>query len=167
MEGAESMLSQAAMAEKRKRKGEKHRYKKQHRRSEGPGYPSDLTDREWEIMKDLIPDAKPGGRPRKYNKRKLLEAILYVLRTGCQWRMLPKDFPPWQLVYHYFQRWGREGVITRIHNTLRREVRRQAGREETPSAVIIDSQSVKTTSKGGSVVTMRERRLKAESAISS
>lgn len=161
------MLGKAAMAEKRQRRSKKHRYKKRHRRAEGPGYASDLTDGEWGILKDLIPDGKPGGRPRKYSKRRLVEAILYVLRTGCQWRMLPKDFPPWQVVYHYFQRWGREGVITKIHNTLRQRVRKEAGREDTPSALIIDSQSVKTTSKGGSVATMQERRLKVASAISS
>ena len=160
------MLNKTELGEKRLKKKQCHRYKKRHRRPDKPGYQSDLNDREWELIRDWIPDEEPGGRPRSHSKRRLVNAILYVLRSGCQWRMLPKDFPPWQTVYYYFRRWGQEGVINRIHETLREAARKQAGREETPSAVIIDSQSVKTTSKGGPVVTMRARKSKVASAIS-
>lgn len=160
------MLDKDDLGEKRRKKKQKHRYKKRHRHPDNPGYQSDLTDKEWEIIRDMIPDAKPGGRKRSHSKRRLVNAILYVLRAGCQWRMLPKDFPPWQTVYYYFQRWGRDDTIEKLHNTLRTMARKQTGREETPSALIIDSQSVKTTSKGGRVVTMPPRKPKVASAIS-
>ena len=159
------MLNKDELGKKRLKKKQKYRYKKRHRRPDSPGYQSDLTDKEWEIIRDLIPNAKAGGRRRAHSKRRLVEGILYVLRTGCQWRMLPKDFPPWQTVYYYFQRWGREGTIEKLHNHLRTLARKQIGREETPSALIIDSQSVKTTSKGGPVVTMLVRKQKVASVI--
>ena len=152
---------------KRTQKKQKHRCKKRRRRPDKPGYQSDVTDCEWELIRDMIPDEVPGGRPRAHGKGALLNGILYVLRTGCQWRMLPKDLPPWQTVYYYFRRWGQEGVISRIHTVLREAARKQAEREATPSALIIDGQSVKTTSKEGPVATMPARRSKVESAISS
>ena len=108
-------------------------------------YPSDLSDAEWLILEPLIPPAKRGGRIRRVNMREIVNAIYYVLRSGCAWRMLPHDFPPWQTVYGYFNTWRRESVWETMNDALRESVRQEAGREIEPSAAIIDSQSVKTT----------------------
>jgi putative transposase len=112
-------------------------------------YPTDLSDRHWDCIKDLVPRAKAGGRPRTLDIRQVINAILYILVTGAQWRMLPKDYPKWKSVYHYFRIWRNDGTWQRIHDTLRAEVRRKAGRHKHPSAGCLDSQSVKTTSIGG------------------
>ncbi len=112
-------------------------------------YPTDLTDSQWTALEPMIPDATPGGRARKADKREIVEAILYFLRAGCSWRLLPHDFPPWQTVYYYLRRWEREGVWTRVHHTLVMADREQAGREASPSAAILDSQTVRTADQKG------------------
>ncbi|MEM6281185.1 MAG: IS5 family transposase [Chloroflexota bacterium] len=112
-------------------------------------YPSDVNDGEWEQIKPLIPKARTGGRPRETDMREVFNAIVYMLRSGCAWNMLPHDFPPKGTVYHYFNAWCNKGTFERMNANLRVQVRQQAGRETTPIAAIIDSQSVKTTEKGG------------------
>lgn len=109
-------------------------------------YPTDLTDRQWELIEPLLPEppAGPAGRPVEHCKREIVNAILYLTRTGCAWRMLPKDFPPWQTVYGYFRAWKRDGTLDRVHDALRERVRsKREGRDPEPSAGIVDSQSVK------------------------
>ena len=130
-------------------------------------YPSDLSDREWQLLEPLLPPPKPGGRPIKYSRREVFNAIRYVLRTGCAWRMLPNDLPPWRTVFHYFRTWRRDGTWERVHAALRDRVRVAEGRDVSPSAAIIDSQSVKTTEKGGLVAMTLVRESVEESGTSS
>jgi putative transposase len=112
-------------------------------------YPSDLTDSQWDIIQEMIPVAKSGGRPRSLDMRQVINAILYVTVGGIQWRMLPKEYPKWQSVYTYFRNWRKDGIWQRLHDTLRAKVRRRAGRHKHATAGCLDSQSVKTTSFAG------------------
>lgn len=111
-------------------------------------YDSDLTDEQWDIIEPMLPTPKPRGRPPA-DLREIINAIMYVARAGCTWRMLPHDMPPWPTAHKYFKKWGRDGTLERIHDALRSKVRESEGRDANPSAAIIDSQSVKTTQKGG------------------
>ena len=127
-------------------------------------YPSDLTDEQWKLVEPHIPPAKRGGRPREVDMREVLNGALYLSRTGCQWRALPHDFPPWGTVSFYYYRFRNEGTWQTMHDLLRQDVRVAAGREPTPSAAIIDSQSVKTPEKRGTAAaTTRARRSRAAS----
>jgi transposase len=112
-------------------------------------YATDITDSEWSYLEPHLPAPKSGGRPRRHAVREILNAIFYVLRSGCVWRLLPHDLPPWKTVYHYFRLWRVQGLWPALHNALYTVMRRQAGRDPNPSAAIIDSQSVKTTLVGG------------------
>ncbi len=112
-------------------------------------YPSDLADDEWAFIAPLIPPAKRGGNKRTINEREVLNGIMYVLSTGCQWSALPKDLPPRSTVNDYFRRWDDDRTLDRIHHALYLKCREQADREASPSAAIIDSQSVKGAEKGG------------------
>jgi transposase len=136
---------------------------------ERQAYPSDLSDEQWAILRSVVPKAKGGrtGRPGKYPRREIWNAIFYQAKTGCQWRYLPHDLPPWEDVWDHFRRWRDGGILAVVHDALRVEVRVEAGREPTPSAAIIDSQSVRTPQKGGPTATTPARRSKAASAISS
>ena len=137
----------------------------------GLRYPSDLTDAEWALIEPHIPPAKRGGRRREVDVREVLQGVLYVLETGCQWRHLPKDFPPRSTVWEYFDLWRYDGTLDRIHETLYLALREAEGREASPTAGIIDSQSVKSAEKGGVPVRKRgltpARRPKASNGISS
>lgn len=133
----------------------------------GLRYPSDLTDEEWALVEPEIPPAKRGGNRRTVDVRAVIDGLMYVLSTGCQWRAIPRDLPPRSTINHYFCRWRDDGTLSRLHHALYARCRQRAEREATPTAAIIDSQSVKGAEKGGSAsirrVTMAARRSKARS----
>jgi putative transposase len=112
-------------------------------------YQSDLSDAEWSCLEPHLPAPEANGRPRLHSPRKILDAILYVLKSGCAWRLLPHDFPPWKTVYHYFRSWRLDGTWERMHLALRKRMRVRLERDPQPSAAIVDSQSIKTTGVGG------------------
>ena len=114
-----------------------------------PSYPTDLSEAQWRRLSYLIPAPKTGGRPATYSRREIVNAILYQTRNGCTWRALPHDFPPYRIVFHYFRDWQQSGLWHHIHDRLRGEVRQQAGKKPRPQALVLDSQSVKTTEQGG------------------
>ena len=129
-------------------------------------YPTDLSDAQWACIQDLVPAPKPGGRPSSVPRREIVNAILYVVGEGIRWRALPHDFPSWKTVYHYFRVWRDDGTWQRIHDTLRAQTRIAAGRAPSPSAAILDAQSVKTAEKGGPAVgTMPASASRGASAI--
>ena len=133
-------------------------------------YPSDLTGEEWAIIGPLIPPAKRGGNKRTIDVRAVVDGVMYVLSTGCQWAALPKDLPPRSTVHDYLRRWDADRTLDRIHHALYVQYREQARREASPTAAIIDSQSVKSAEKGGSrtrTVSMSGRRPRARSVTSS
>jgi len=137
---------------------------------DGLRYPSDLTDAEWAEVEPAIPPALPGGNKRTIDIREVVNGVMYVLATGCQWRAIPKDLPPRSTVYDYLDRWSHDGTLEQLHHTLYVKCREQAGREASPTAAVIDSQSVKSAEKGGLASThmasMRARRSKARRGIS-
>ena len=137
----------------------------------GLRYPSDLTNAEWALIAPLLPPAKRGGRQRSVDLRAVVQALLYLLETGCQWRHLPKDFPPKSTVWGYFDLWGYDGTLARIHEALYVALREREGRAPSPSAAVIDSQTVQSAEKGGLLARpramMRARRPRASSGISS
>ena len=132
-------------------------------------YPSDLTDEEWSLIEPLIPAAKRGGRKREVMVREVVNGVMFVLSTGCQWRYIPKDLPPRSTVHDYLTRWNHDGTIEKIHYALYVRCRETIGREASPTACVIDSQSVKSAEKGGLASirpgTTRARRSKGRSAI--
>ena len=131
-------------------------------------YPSDLTDEEWALAEPLIPPGKPGGGKRTVDMRAVVNGVMYILSTGCQWRSLPKDLPPRSTVHDYLSLWAWDGTLDRIHHALYLKCREREQRDASPTAAIIDSQSVKSAEKGGRasirLATMRERRSRARNA---
>jgi len=126
----------------------------EHRRvhaRKGLRYPSDLTDAEWSLVEPLLPPARRGGRPREVNLREVLNAVFYLLSTGCQWDALPKDLPPKTTVYDYFSLWRSDRTLLRLHQALYGQVREVSGRKASPTVAIVDSQSAKAAQKGGSI----------------
>ena len=138
--------------------------RRQHNR-EGLRYPSDLTDREWELLRPLVPPAKSGGRPRSTEMREVMDAILYIASSGCQWRMLPGDFPPLSTVQRYFYAWRNTGLLQAMNHILVMATRELEGKEASPAAGVIDSQSVKPQKVADFRALMLAKRSRGASAI--
>ena len=135
--------------------------------SDRAAYPSDLTDAQWQILEPLVPAARRGGRRARYERREIINAVLYLTRSGCSWRALPHDLPPWSLVHYYFWHWKQDGTWQAVHDRLAGDLRQKMGRDRQPSAAVLDSQSVKTTEKGGRAATTQARTSRAASATCS
>lgn len=132
-----------------------------------PLYPSDLSDAQWQVVAPLLPvERAPGrvGRPRTYSNHQIVNAIVYLVRTGCQWRYLPREYPPYGVVLWYFRRWRDDGTLERVHDALRTQVRWQAGKAPTPSVLLLDSQSVKTGEKGATATRQKPQVMMRASA---
>jgi transposase len=136
----------------------------------GVMYPSDLTDAQWSKLEPLLHEPRgsrhAGGRPREHELRRIVDALLYVVKTGCQWRQLPANFPPWKSVHEQFRVWRDSGIWQRVTTALREQGRKAGGRNAAPTVAIIDSQSAKTALKGGGAVTTRARKSRAASGTS-
>jgi transposase len=137
---------------------------------DGLRYPSDLTDAEWALVCGEIPPARPGGNKRTVDIREVVNGVMYILSTGCQWRALPKDLPPRSTIYDYLDRWSHDGTLERLHHALYVKCREQSGRDANPTAAVIDSQSVKSAEKGGRgsirMASMLARRSRARNGTS-
>lgn len=127
-------------------------------------YRSDISDKEWEILKQYLPEIAEGAN-RKYEIREIVNGIYYVLRTGCAWEYIPHDLPHWKTCYEYFRKWSEQGIWKIAMDEIRKRLRKEIGKEEEPTAVVLDSQAIKTTEKGGSVDMMEGRKSKGESVI--
>ncbi len=137
---------------------------------ERQSYPSDLSDLQWQELEPLLlsrTSRSSGGAPRRYSLREVVNALLYLLCNGCSWRALPHDLPPYPLVWYYFRRWRDNGTLEHVHGVLRAKVRAGSGPDEAPSVAILDSQSVKTTEKGGQKASTRTSASRGASATSS
>jgi transposase len=134
---------------------------------EGLRYPTDLTDAEWSKIEPIIPPARPGGNKRTVDIRQVTNGLMFILGSGCQWRAIPKDLPHWRTIYDYLDRWNHDGTLERLHHALYVECRELAGRGPSPTAAVIDSQSVKSAEKGGSRLTRRGMTRGRKSKVSS
>ena len=128
-------------------------------------YSTDLTDAQWQLIEPLVPAAKAGGRPARYERREIVNALFYVTKNGCTWRNLPHDLPPWSLVHYYFWHWKRDGTWQTLHDQLRQQTRAKLGRDPQPTAAVLDSQTVKTTEKGGHAAMTATKRSSGASVI--
>jgi len=128
-------------------------------------YPTDLSDAEWRLIEPLLPTPGHTGRPRHWPLRLILDALFYQVKSGCPWRLLPREYPPWQTVYYYFRLWREDGTWERLNDSLRARLRQRIGRHANPSGAVLDSQSVKTTEKGALVAMMLSRKSRAANAI--
>lgn len=164
--GLKNVRARPVRGKRRKKVAHRYGYQPRHRRPvQRNDYPSSLSDAEWSLIADLF-EHQATGRPPVHPRRRMLEAILYVLRSACPWRMLPKDFPPWSAVYPVFRRWAHNGLFEKMQERLRAQVREQLGRAVNPTAAVVDSQSVKTAEKGGSSATTQARRSRDASVTS-
>ena len=128
-------------------------------------YSTDLTDDQWQVLEPLVPAVKTGGCHAKYERREIVNALFYFTKNGCTWRNLPHDLPPWSLVHYYFWHWKRDGTWQNLHDRLREQVRIKLGRDPQPCAAVLDSQSGKTTEKGGGAAMMATKKLSGVSVI--
>ena len=142
-----------------------HRVKTAREMMARQAYSTDLTDKEWAIIEPYVPQPKSGGRPAEHSRREIVNGMAYILRSGCAWRLMPHDLPAWSTVYDYFRLWRKDGTWERMNSALREKLRTTLGRNAEPSAAIVDSQTVKTTEKGGLAAMTLARKSKGENGI--